>query len=147
MRSLSGVALALIGGSALAQQAPLSDQQAQQIAQQLDEKYVAAWNAGDADALVNLFSEHPSVLPGLGGGMWASREAIKNAIATRMNSKLTETLVEAHAAGNIVWSTGEWTATPANGAPFQGRVARIVVQEGNDWKIRMQMSNVAALPK
>jgi uncharacterized protein (TIGR02246 family) len=146
-RILTAVIALWIAGTALAQPTHLSEQQARQIAEQLSEKYVTAWNAGDAGALANLFSDHPSVLPGLGGGVWDSREAIKTAIAPRMNVKLTETLLEAHAAGDIVWATGEWTAAPTNGSPFQGRIARIAVLEGNDWRIRLQMSNVAAAPK
>jgi uncharacterized protein (TIGR02246 family) len=145
--SVAGIVALCIVGTASAQPAHLSEQQARQIAEHLDENYVAAWNAHDPDALANLFSEHPSVLPGLGGGVWDSREAIKAAIAPRMNVRLTETLLEAHAAGDIVWTIGEWTATPATGAPFQGRVARIAVLEGDDWRIRMQMSNVAVAPK
>jgi uncharacterized protein (TIGR02246 family) len=141
--AVAGMILCL-AGTASGQPAPLSEQQARQVAEQLSEKYVTAWNAGDPAALANLFSEHPSVLLS-SRGPWYSRDAIKNGFAPK--SKLTETLLEAHAAGDIVWFTAEWTASPANGTPSQGRSARIAVQEGNDWRIRMQMANVAVAPK
>ena len=56
--------------------------------------------------------------------------------------KLTEKLLEAHAAGDAVWATGEWTLAPADGQPITGRYAWVAVPEGNNWRLRMQISNV-----
>ena len=133
-------------GSACVQGRQLTDQEAKQIAEQITAKFVTAWNRGDAEAVSKLFSEHPSYLPAL-GPVWDSQEAIKNGISPRINMKIAEKLLEAHAAGDNVWATGEWTLTPASGSPIAGRYAWIAVPEGGDWRFRLQISNVAPPPK
>jgi len=52
--------------------------------------------------------------------------------------------------GNEIWWNGEWNTTlqGQNGGPIQlrGYFANIVVREGDDWKVRLDIWNVTPPP-
>ena len=143
-RLFLGIAMVCIASSALAQQDRTPEQEAREAAESMIAAYVSTWNAGDAEGISKLYRDDGVWLTPV-GTVLTSREAIKSQVAARMKNgqpKLSEKLIEAHPAGNNVWATGEWTLMPTDGHEVSGHFAWIMVPEGHNWLLRMQISKI-----
>ena len=120
----------------------------------LDQEYDEAFNNGDAVALAATFKED-AVLVNDTGPVYG-REAIGEYYAELFKQvNFSDHICKSDqyspriigTAGNEAWSNGEWSATieGQNFGPIRskGYVSSIAVREGDIWKRRMQMSNVA----
>ena len=120
----------------------------------LDQKYDEAFNSGDAVALAAAFKEDAIVVHDT--GRYYSREAIGKYYAELFKQVHFSNQIgkwdqySPHiigTAGNEIWSNEEWSLSyPVNGGgPVQlkGYWSNIQVREGDAWKTRMEMSNVA----
>jgi ketosteroid isomerase-like protein len=128
-----------------------------QIIEQLDalgQKYDEAFNNNDAAALAATFTED-AVLVNDTGPVYG-REAIELYYADlfqklHFSNQMTESDQYCPhiigTAGNEAWSNGEWSTTiqGQNFGPVhsKGYFSSITVREGDVWRKRMQMSNVA----
>ncbi|HEY1411350.1 MAG TPA: nuclear transport factor 2 family protein [Rhodopila sp.] len=142
--------LLLIGltGPIFAQQAhALSEQEAQAAAEAMNKRFVAAYNGGDAAALAGLFAEGALYLTP-GGTVLSDRTSIEKAIAGRIKAGWTEETVnamEAHAAGDAVWTVGQYSLTgsgESKGKQIGGHYAEILTRDQNAWHIRMLIGNL-----
>jgi ketosteroid isomerase-like protein len=139
---------------AFAQQKDAADSQIREQLDALDEKYDEAFNNGDAAALAATFTGD-AVLVNDRGPVYG-REAIEKYYANlfqkiHFSNHMTESDQYCPyiigTASNEVWSNGEWSTTiqGQNFGPVhsKGYFSSITVREGDVWKKRMQMSNVA----
>jgi ketosteroid isomerase-like protein len=135
---------------AFAQHKDAADPQIRQQLDALGQKYDEAWNSGDAVALAATFTEN-AVLVNDTGPIYG-REAIEKYYAelfqkVHFSNWLTTIDHIIGTTGNEVWETGGWSGT-IQGQHFgpihsKGYVSSIAVREGDVWKKRMQISNVA----
>ena len=58
-------------------------------------------------------------------------------------TKLTEKVMEAHAVGKAIWTTGAWMLTAEDGEEVSGHSAYVMVPEGGIWRLRMAISNLS----
>jgi len=139
---------------AFAQQKDAADSQIRQQLDALGQKYDEAFNNGDAAALAATFTGD-AVLVNDTGPVYG-REAIEKYYADlfqKVHLSNWLTTIDQNSphvigtAGNEMWETGEWSGTiqGQNFGPIhsKGYVSSIAVREGDIWKKRMQMSNVA----
>ena len=137
-----------VAGPTYAQQAPaVSEQAAREAADTVTRQFVTDYNNGNAAGLANLFAQN-GVLLTVGGTMLTSRQDIEKGFAGRMKAgwtKETVKVIEAHPAGNEVWSISEYeiAGTGQNsGKQIGGYAASVLTREGPDWRIRMLIGNV-----
>jgi ketosteroid isomerase-like protein len=151
--ALTGLAISL-AAPAFAQEKDAVDSQIRQQLDALGEKYDEAFNNGDAAALAATFTRD-AVLVNDTGPVYG-REAIEKYYADlflKVHLSNWLTTIDQNSphvvgtAGNEMWATGEWSGTIQghNFGPIRskGYVSSIAVREGDVWKKRMQMSNVA----
>jgi ketosteroid isomerase-like protein len=154
--SLVGLALSF-ALPAFAQQKDTVDPQIRQQIDAFDKKIGEAYSKNDAAAVAALFTED-GVLVRPQGTVYG-REAIEKLyVDTFQKVHLSNDITKAdqnspHSigmAGNEIWETGEWSVTfqGQKGPPIQlkGYNAFVDIREGDDWKIRMQIFNVAPPP-
>ena len=145
---MPSVLVVCFAGPVLAQQDHTVDQTAQQAAKSLTKKFVTAYNAGNATGVASLFTEDATFLTP-GGTVASDRQAIEKAIAAKIKAGWTEEtakVAEAHAAGDAVWSIGEYTikGTDQNsGKQIGGHYAEVLTQDGE----RMAYSHVNREPR
>jgi ketosteroid isomerase-like protein len=139
---------------AFAQQKETVDPQIIEQLAALGEKTREAWNNNDAAALAATYTEDAIVVHET--GRVYGREAIGKYYADLFKQVHFSNQIgkwdqySPHimgTAGNEIWSNGEWSLTyQVNGSgPIQikGYWSNIQVREGDAWKTRMEMSNVA----
>jgi uncharacterized protein (TIGR02246 family) len=139
---------------AFAQQKDTVDTQIIEQLAALDQKYDEAWSKNDAVALAATFKED-AVLVNDTGPVYG-REAIGKYYAELFKQvHFSDHICQSDqyspriigTAGNEAWSNGEWSTTiqGQNFGPIRskGYVSSIAVREGDVWKKRMQISNVA----
>ncbi len=60
-------------------------------------------------------------------------------------TKETVTVTQAHAVGDAVWDTGEYSIIGTgenNGKEISGHYAAVLTQSGNEWRIAMLIGNL-----
>ena len=142
------------GVPAFAQQKDTVDTQIIEQLAALDQEYDEAFNNGDAGAMAATFTED-AVLVNDTGPVYG-REAIGKyyeALFKQVHFSDHTCKSDPYSpriigtAGNEVWSNGEWSTTiqGQNFGPIRskGYVSSIAAREGDVWKRRMQISNVA----
>ena len=142
------------GVPAFAQQKDTVDTQIIEQLAALDQEYDEAFNNGDAGAMAATFTED-AVLVNDTGPVYG-REAIEKHYAdlfkqVHFSNNIGERdQYSPHTigtAGNEIWENGDWSLTYQvdGGGPVQlkGYWSAIRVREGDAWKTRMEMSNVA----
>ena len=131
-----------------------------QLRQQLDakiKKYNEAFDKNDANAVAAFFTDD-GVLVTNEGPIYG-REAIeKHFTDVFQNLHFSNHVDKADqhsphivgTAGNEMWGNGEWNLTlqekTGDPIPLKGYWAEIYVREGDSWKVRMQMWNIAPPP-
>jgi len=151
--ALVGLAIS-VSQPAFAQQKHAADPQISQQLDVLGQQYDAAFNNGDAVALAGIFTEDAVLVTDTGPVY--GREAIEKYYADLFRKVQFSdwlTTVDQYSPhtigspGNEVWETGGWSGTirGENFGPIhsKGYWSSIAVREGDLWKKRMQMSNVA----
>ena len=116
---------------------------------QLAADWRSGWLAGDADALLSLYSDEPVLMPqgqpAVSGkdAIRALYEAVLNEVAIRSEGTLME--VEASGDWGYFWSTYKLTATPkAGGAPIESEGKSLFIvkrQASGAWKIARLIDN------
>ena len=142
---------------ALAQQKDTLDPQLRQVADALSKEFDEAYDNNDAAAVAALFTED-AVLVTTQGPIYG-REAIEKHYAGVFqkvhfsNHVAKPDQYSPHivgTTGNELWWNGEWNMTVQGqtGAPVQanGYWTSIVVREGDAWRDRMQIWNIAPAP-
>lgn len=122
-------AILLAAGLAAAQDADLAAQ-----VEAAQERYSAAWTAGDADALVELFTEDAVMWP-VFGGVHEGREAIRRFFEEGPQPESFELSSErAERIGDFVVNVGTFSAAmPAEaGGPMEGEFVVIAREEGGE---------------
>lgn len=127
--------------SAMAQQnVPQTDQQA---AREVHVQFTAAFNRRDAAAVAALFSEGGvRVTP---QGIIQGRDAIHKDSDKRFKSRfydLSITPLIFRALSDSIWEAGEWTMKIGE-QPVRGYFAMTLVREGDSFKIRDDIFNIA----
>ena len=145
---MPSVLVVCLAGPVLAEQGhAVSDQTAQQAAESLAKKFETAYNAGNAAEIASLFAEDATFLT-QAGTVLSDRQAIEKAFASRMKAGWTDEtikIIEAHAAGDAVWGTGEYTVKgtgQSSGKKISGHFAEVLMPDGNEWRYRMLIGNI-----
>ena len=115
--------VSLTAAPAFAEQgAAISQQDARQAADTVENKFVASYNAGNAAEVAVPFTTDATYATA-GGSVLSGPQAIEKAIAARIKTGWTKESVaisEAHAVGNAVWALGEYSIVGSgqnSGAP------------------------------
>lgn len=110
----------------------------------IQERFAAAYNRGDADAMAAAFAENAiRVTP---SGIFQGREAIRQSFQKALSMGLHDYSVRrtiARPNGASVFHAGEWQAKLGD-QPFHGYYTAILVREGNEAKIMEETVTVAA---
>ncbi len=139
-----------VGLSVLLLAAPLAakaQDAATKIATDTSAKWVAAYDAGDAAAIAALFSAD-GTFDAPSGAVIKGREAIMKALAGRIKAGWTSETIsvrEAHAAGDAIWATGEYSLTGSGeveGKHASGNFGEVFVRDGDDWRLVLLTANV-----
>lgn len=140
---LMGVALvALISGAARAAD------DAKKIAQDLTDKWVAAYNTGDAKAIAALYTKDALFSNAGAKDFMKGQDAIEQNLAAGIKQgwKISVMLQEARIEPNgTLTAAGEYTFTgsgPTEGKKFSGHYGTADIKTGNDYKIFLHVSNV-----
>jgi|SRR5271166_905120 len=111
-------------------------------------KWVSAYNAGDAHALAALFTEN-GVFNAPSGAVLKGREAIEKALSGRIKAGWTTEMItttDSGAAGNAIWAAGDYTLTGSgevSGKQTNGHFGWVIVRDGEAWHIAMLTANAA----
>jgi len=118
-----------------------------QDASKLGEKWVEAYNAGNAAGVSALFTSDAVFIPA--SGVVLKKDQIENAIAGRIKAgwnKETVSVTETHDVGSAVWAYGDYTIIGSGenaGKQLSGKFGEVLVKDGNDWKIALLTANAA----
>ena len=135
-------ALALTWGAALAAD------DAKKIAQDVTDKWVAAYNAGDAKGVAALYTEDALFSNAGAKDFMKGQSAIEQNIAAGIKQgwKISVVLQEARMEPNgTLTAAGEYTFTgsgPTEGKKLSGHYGTADVKTGNDYRIFLHVSNV-----
>ena len=138
-------AIMLIGMAepALGQNVSESDQKG---AHDLQSKFVAAFNRQDAVGVAALFTEDGiRVTP---QGIIRGRDAIRVDLESRFKKNFHDISIESQivrVSENGLWEAGEWSLKIAD-KPVRGYFALTLVREGDGFKYRYDVFNVASVP-
>jgi ketosteroid isomerase-like protein len=147
---LTVVGVGLAAAPAFAQGTAMSQQDATQVANGIETKWMTNYNAGSAAGVGAMFA--PDGTWAATTGVLSGTQAITDAVAARLKAgwpKLTTTVLQAHAVGDVAWLLGEYTyagAGPNSGKQQTGNFAKVLTRDGADWRIRLLIGN-AAPPK
>jgi uncharacterized protein (TIGR02246 family) len=129
----------------------MAQDMAMKVTEDASAKWMAAFNANDARRIAALFTPEGVFLPA-SAKEFKGREAIEKALAGRMPAGWTKeagSVHEAHAAGDMIWATGEYELIGSgemSGKHFGGLFSEVFVKDGKDWRILLLTAN-AAPPK
>lgn len=124
-------------------------------ADSLDERYLDAFNRGDADAVTALYWNSPSLVSiGLAGpglrGVEAFRADMVETLKAMPGSRLEFTHRYNVAEGNVVLGWGRWRLTTpvAGGAPqvLEGRYSDVKARRDGKWVYVMDHASTPLLP-
>ena len=152
MNRQSSIPLMLLGlgavaAPALAQGTATTQQDGKQVADNIESRWMAGYNAGNASAVAALFAED-GTLSTQTGAVLNGPQAIQDALTARIKAgwpKITTTVLQANAVGDTAWLLGEYayTGSGANtGKQFRGHFAKVLTRDGGDWRIRLLIANV-----
>lgn len=111
------------------------------------QKWVDAYNAGDAAKVAGLLAED-AIVVSPSGTILRGRPEIEAGIANRMKAGWTRqslTPLEAYESGDITWVIGEYTlygSGPNDGKKIEGRYANVIVRREDRWVGKMTISNI-----
>jgi len=114
-------------------------------------KWTLAYNANDAHGIAALFTPDGVFLPA-SAKEFKGRDEIEKALAGRMKAgwtKQTVSVHEAHAFGDIIWATGEYTLMGSGDMEVKqlnGLFGDVFVKDGDGWRLVLVTAN-AAPPK
>ncbi len=123
-------------------------QDAKKTADDFASKWVMAYDAGDAKALAEMFTQD-GVFNAPSGAVLKGRDAIEKALAGRIKAgwtKETVTTTDAGAVGNAVWAAGEYALFGSGevaGKQAGGHFGWVLVRDGDAWRIAMLTANVS----
>lgn len=127
---------------------PAQAQDATKVAQDFIGKWVADYNSGDAKGPATLFTSDGGWSPAT-AALLGGRDEITKAVTERIKAgytKTTVTLTEAHQAGNVVWTLGEYAVFGSGadaGKQIAGRFGAVYVRDGDAWHLSMLTGNGA----
>ncbi len=122
-----------------------------QEASKAAEKWVAAYNSGDAAAIAALFTQDAVFSPASAVTL-KGREVIEKALAGRMKAGFTKETVnvtEEHQNGDTLWAVGDYEVIgsgESEGKKINGKFGEVLMRDGDAWHIVMLTAN-AAPPK
>jgi uncharacterized protein (TIGR02246 family) len=143
--TFAGVGLAV--APVFAQGTAMSQQDATQVANGIENKWMTSYNAGNAAGVGALFA--PDGTFAATAGVLSGTQAITDAVAARLKAgwpKITTTVLQAHAVGDVAWVLGGYTYTgsgPNDGKQQSGNFAKVLTRDGADWRIRLLIGNTA----
>jgi ketosteroid isomerase-like protein len=132
--------LAVLIGSAAAQEKQVTDDQYAE----LQKNFAEAYNRKDADAMAGAFAEDGiRVTP---SGIFQGRDAIRRNLQDVLNMGLHDYMVQrtvSRAVGTFVFNAGEWRAKLGD-QPLHGYYTAIIVRNGDQAKIMEETVTIAA---
>jgi len=143
--TFAGVGLA--AAPVFGQGTPMSPQDATQVANTIENKWMTNYNAGNAAGVGALFA--PDGTFAATTGVLSGTQAIADAVASRLKAgwpKLTTTVLQAHGVGDVAWVLGAYTYTgsgPNDGKQQTGNFAKVLTRNGADWRISLLIGNSA----
>ena len=133
--------LAVLIGSAAAQEKQVTDDQYAE----LQKNFAEAYNRKDADAMAAAFAEDGvRVTP---SGIFQGRDAIRRNLQEVLHMGLHDYTVQrtvSRAVGTFVFNAGEWRAKLGD-QPLHGYYTAIIVRDGDRAKIMEETVTIAAL--
>src|SRR5258708_13190298 len=112
------------------------------------DKWVAAYDAGDAAALAGMFTQD-GVFNAPSGAVVKGREAIEKALAGRMKAGWTQETVttnDAGAVGSAVWAAGDYAlmgSGEVTGKQTGGHFGWVLVRHGAVWRVPTPTATVS----
>ncbi len=152
-RALASIAVVALAG-ACAPKGPTPDQMVA-AANAVDSAFIAAFNAGDINALMATYWNSPDLvsinLDGMGGTGWEGPKAGWEATFAAMpGAQLAFPTSYNIAAGSVVLGWGTWTMTIPNGdgssTVLQGRYSDVKAQRDGKWVYIMDHASVPLPP-
>jgi uncharacterized protein (TIGR02246 family) len=122
---------------------PAQAQDASKAAEDLSQKWVAAYDAGDAAAVAKLFTPDGVFVPAT-GAVLKGREAIENAIAERIKAgwnKETINVIGGSAVGSGVWAIADY-ALIGSGENEGGKSGQVLVHDSDGWHFVLVIANL-----
>lgn len=144
---LTFVGVGLAAAPAFGQGTAMSQQDATQVANSIENKWMTNYNAGNAAGVGALFA--PDGTFAAPAGVLSGTQAITDVLAGRLKAgwpKITTTVLQAHGVGDVVWVLGEYTYSgsgPNSGKQLTGDFAKVLTRDGADWRIRLTIGNSA----
>jgi uncharacterized protein (TIGR02246 family) len=117
-------------------------QEASNAAQDLSQKWVTAYDAGDAAAVAKLFTPDGVFVPAT-GSVLKGREAIEKAIAGRMKAgwtKETVNVIDGGAVGNGAWAIADY-ALIGSSQNEAGKSGQVLVHDSDGWHFALVIAN------
>ena len=149
MNILKSAAVIAVGLVALAGCKPAVDTAAETAAiQEINKAWGTNYNAGDADAVANLYAEDAVMMPPgapAAVGRDAIREFIANDITGSKAAGLTDNIADASTvglSGDIAWQNGTYTVTDASGATVvAGKYLSVFKKNDGKWQLNRDTWN------
>ncbi len=144
---LTFVGVGLAAAPVFGQGTAMSQQDATQVGNSIENKWMTSYNAGNAAGVGALFA--PDGTFAASTGVLSGAPAITGAVAARIKAgwpKITTTVLQAHGVGDVAWILGEYTYSgsgPNDGKQQSGNFAKVLTRDGGDWRIRLLIGNTA----
>ena len=154
MNILKTTAIIAVGLAALAGCKPAVDTAAETAAiQEINKAWGNNYNAGDADAIANLYAEDAMLLPPgapAAVGRDAIREFIANDITSSKAAGLMDNIADASTvgiSGDIAWQNGTFTITNASDATVDaGKYLSVFQKKDGKWQLIRDTWNLDNAP-
>ena len=144
---LTFVGVGLAAAPVFGQETAMSQQDATQVANSIENKWMTNYNSANPPGIGALFA--PDGTFAASSGVLSGAKAIADAVADQINAgwfKLTTTVLQAHGVGDVVWYLGKYTyigSGPNSGKQVSGDFAKVLTREDGDWRIRLLIGNTA----
>jgi uncharacterized protein (TIGR02246 family) len=129
--------------------APAFADDAKNIAQRLDDKWIEAFNKKDAAALAALYTADAVLLPQGQGQPIVGADNIRQFMDQMINEKLENMVLPVTEANMMdpksLYQAGTWSAD-AGGQHVTGTYMSVIVEDGGDWKYRADTWNMMPPP-
>ena len=131
---------------------PAQAQNASKVAEDIAQRWVTAYNSGDAKGVGALFTADGFWSPAT-AELFKGPEAIADTLATRIKlgfTKQTQKPTEAHQVGDVIWAAGEYDVFGSGenaGKHYAGRYGEVIVRDSTgNWHIAMLTGNGGMKP-